>query len=172
MKWHSFHLLTLALVATALPCCAQTGTVTFYSIEADTARQFADALIPFGKAPFTGLLYDGSQQMAHAHGGRFVTFRLSVGDHEFSASYRSLVPGDPSLHLNVEDGSHSCVRLSANYKSGSVVMPLAVFHSVIQQVPCSEALQEAGKYRPLEMKRVDATVRMKLESSPTFPEDN
>ncbi|HEX3437972.1 MAG TPA: hypothetical protein VHT24_14480 [Pseudacidobacterium sp.] len=172
MNWCILHLLTVPLIALALPCCAQTGTVTFYSIEAGAAQQYAGALVPFGKAPFTGFLYDGSQQMAHARGGRFVTFRLLAGEHQFSASYRSLDPGDPSVHLNVEDGGQYCVRLSANYKSGSIVMPIAVVHSAVQQVPCDQALKEAGRYKQLELKRIDAPARIRLVSSQTFPRNN
>ena len=172
MNWRSVHLLTVALVALALPCYAQTATVTFYSIEAGTAQQYAGALVPFGKAPFNGLLYDGNHELAHARGGRFVTFRLPAGEHQFSASYHSLDPGDPSVRLNVEDGDHYCVRLSANYKSGSIVMPLAVVHSVIQQVTCDQALKEASMYKPLNLKRIDTTARMELVRSQTFPKNN
>lgn len=169
MYLRKLHPLTVALITLALPCSAQTGTVTFYSIQPGVGQQIADELVPFGKAPFAGLLYDGNQRMAHARGGRFMTFRLPVGEHQFSASYHSLAPGDPAAHLNVEDGGHYCVRLSANYKSGSIVLPLAVLHSVIEQVPCDQASKEAGTFKPLELKRIDAGVRTKLVSSQTFP---
>jgi hypothetical protein len=147
----------------------KTGTVTFYSIQLGAGQQIEDAVVPVGKAPFTGLLYDGGQRMAHARGGRFVIFRLPVGDHQFSASYRSLDPGDPALHLNLADGVSYCVRLSARYKSGSPFIPLGVVHSVIEQVPCDQAWKEAGGYRPLELNRIDAAVRTNLVSSQTFP---
>ena len=147
----------------------KTGTVTFYSIQLGAGQQIADAVVPFGKAPFTGLLYDGGQRVAHLQGGRFLTFLLPAGEHQFSASYHSLDTGDPALHLKVEDGGYYCVRLSASYRSGSVFVPLAVVHSVIGQVPCYQALKEAGSYKPLELKRIDAAVRTKLVSSRTFP---
>ena len=147
----------------------KTGTVTFYSIEPGAGQQIADVVVPVGKAPFTGLLYDGGQRMAHLRGGRFLTFLLPTGEHQFSASYHSLDPGDPALHLMVEDGGYYCVRLSATYRSGSIVVPLAVFHSAIGQVPCDQALKEAGSFKPLELKRIDAAVRPRLVSSRTFP---
>ena len=99
-----------------------------------------------------------------------MSFRIPVGEHQFSASYHSLDPGDPAVHLNVEDGRYYCVRLSAKYKSGSIAVPVAVIHSVIEQVRCDEALKEAGTYRPLQAKRVDPAVRMELLSSQSFPQ--
>jgi hypothetical protein len=147
----------------------KTGTVTFYSIQHGAGQQITDAVVPFGKAPFNGLLYDGGQRIAHLQGGRFLTFLIPTGEHQFSASYHSLDPGDPALHLEVEDGGNYCVRLSASYRSGSIVVPLAVVHSVIEHVPCGQALKEAGSYKPLELKRIDAAVRTKLVSSRTFP---
>ena len=99
-------------------------------------------------------------------------FRLPVGEHQFSASYRSLDPGDPALHLNLADGGSYCVRLSATYKSGSPFIPLGVAHSVIEQVPCDQALKEAGKYKPLELKRIDPSANVKMVSSRTFPKFN
>lgn len=101
-----------------------------------------------------------------------MSFRVAVGEHQFSASYRLLTAGDPAVHLNVEDGHSYCVRLSANYKGGTIALPVAVFHSFIEQVPCDEALKEAQKYKPLQAKRVDPAVRMELLSSQSFPKRN
>jgi len=101
-----------------------------------------------------------------------MTFLLPVGEHQFSASYHHFSPGDPSAHLNIEDGGHYCVRLSAKYKSGLIVLPLAIFHGVIEQVPCDKASKEAGTYKPLELKRIDAAVRTKSVSSQTFPKQD
>ena len=64
------------------------------------------------------------------------------------------------------------MRMSANYKSGSIVLPFAIFHGVIEQVPCDKAFEEAQNYKPLESKRIDAAVRTKLVSSPIFPKGN
>jgi hypothetical protein len=160
---------TVALVTFALPCCAQTGTVTFYFAQPGIGQEVADGVLPVGQVPFTGFLYDGSQRMARARGGRFVIFRLPVGEHQFSASYRSLDPGDPAVHLNLADGGSYCVRLSATSKSGSPFIPLGVAHSVIMQVPCDKALKEAGKYKALELKRIDPVASVKMVSSRTFP---
>jgi hypothetical protein len=172
MHLRNLHLLAIALITISLSCCAQTGTVTFYSIQPSLGHQLADEVIPSGKAPFVGLLYDGNQRLAHATGGRFMTFLFPVGDHQFSASYRHLSPGDPSAHLNIEAGGLYCVRLSATYKSGSIVLPLAVFHGVIEQVPCDKASKEAGTYKPLQLKRIDSAVRTELVSSQAFPKQD
>jgi hypothetical protein len=172
MHLRSLHLLAAAFITIALPCCAQTGSVTFYSILPSVGQQVADEVVPSGPVSFVGLLYDGNERMAHTRGGRFVTFLLPVGEHQLFASYHHLSPGDPSVYLNVEDGGHYCVRLSAKYKSGSIVLPLAIFHGVIEQVPCDKASKEAHTYKPLELKRIDAAVRTELASSQTFPEQD
>lgn len=99
-------------------------------------------------------------------------FRLPAGEHQFSASYRSLDPGDPAVHLDLADGGSYCVRLSATYRSGSPIIPVGVTHSVIEQVPCDQALKEARKYKPLELKRIDPAASVKSVSSRTFPRSN
>jgi hypothetical protein len=172
MHLRTLFLFTVAFVTFAIPCFAQTGTVTFYFAQPGIGQEIADGVLPFGKVSFTGFLYDGSQRMARARGGRFVIFRLPVGEHQFSASYRSLDPGDPAVHLNLADGGSYCVRLSATYKSGSPLIPLGVAHSVIEQVPCDQALKQAGNYKPLELKRIDPAAHEKMVSSRTFPKVN
>lgn len=169
MNLRMVFLLTIAFVTFAPPCYGQTGTVAFYFAQPGMGQQVADGVLPVGKVPFTGFLYDGSQRLARARGGRFVIFRLSVGEHQFSASYRSLDPGDPAVRLHLVEGGSYCVRLSANYKSGSPFLPLGVAHSVIEQVPCAQALKEAGKYKSLEPKRIDPAANLKMVSSQTFP---
>ncbi len=173
MKYlRALFLFPAVLVTLALPCWAQSGTVTFYFAQPGFGQEVADGVLPFGKVPFTGFLYDGSQRMAHARAGRFVVFRLAVGEHDFSASYRSLDPGDPAVHLVLADGDSYCVRLSATSKTGSPLIPLGIAHSVIEQVPCDQALKEAGKYKPLELKRIDPAANGKRVSSPSFPKLN
>ena len=162
-------LFTVAFVTFALPCYGQTGTVAFYFAQPGIGQQVTDGVLPFGKVPFSGFLYDGSQRMAHAKGGRFVIFRLPVGEHQFSASYRSLDPGDPAVRLNLTDGGFYCVRLSATYKSGSPFLPVGVAHSVIEQVPCARALKETGNYKSLEPKRIDPAASLNMVSSQAFP---
>ena len=48
---------TLALTAVAIPCLAQTGTVTFYSIGLSAKQQVKVAVVPVGTVPFTGWLF-------------------------------------------------------------------------------------------------------------------
>jgi hypothetical protein len=172
MQLRTLLLLTVALPALALPCRAQRGTVIFYFVQPGLGQEVADGLLPVGSVAFTGFLYDGSQKMAHAKGGRFAIFRLPVGEHQFSASYRKLSPGDPAVHIELADGGSYCVRLSATLKSGSPLVPFGITHSVIEQVPCDQASKEAGKYKPLEMKLVDPDATGRLVSSETFPQFN
>jgi hypothetical protein len=172
MILRSSHFLSLALTAVAIPCLAQTGTVTFYSIGLSAKQQLKSTIVPVGTAPFTGWLFDGNQRMAHAQRESFMTFHLAAGEHQFTVPYDSKDPGKTALHLKVEDGSHYCIRLSAKYKSGSPLLPIAFLDSQIEQVPCQQALKEAGGYKPIDVKRVESAVRTELDSSPSFPKDN
>jgi photosystem II stability/assembly factor-like uncharacterized protein len=164
--------LTLALTAVAIPCLAQTATVTFYSIGLSAKQQVKVAVVPVGTVPFTGWLFDGNQRMAHAHRESFMTFHLAAGEHQFTVPYDSKGAGKTTLHLKVEDGGRYCIRMSARYKSGSPLVPLAFLDSQIEQVSCQQALKEAGDYKPIDVKRVDSAVRAEFESSPSFPKDN
>ena len=107
------QLLLLFVAALTFRCVAQTGTVTFYSY-ASTAKQQAEAVVvPAGVTlTFPGWLYDGNKKMAHSSRGRFMTFRVPAGQHDFQISFNSKKPGKTSLHLIVEGGKHYCVRLS------------------------------------------------------------
>lgn len=163
------HLLTLALIAAATPCIAQMGTVTFYSIGLSAKDAVKDAVVPVGTVPFTGWLFDGDQRLAHVQRGRFVSFHLAEGEHQFTVPYHSNRPGKTVLNLKVESDGHYCVRLYAKYVSGSVLVPVAYFDSQIEQVSCQQALKEAGSYRPIDLKRVDPAAQTKLEDSPSFP---
>jgi len=112
MHLRNLHLFAIALISISLPCCAQTGAVTFYSIQPRVARQIADQVILSGKAPFVGLLYDGNQLMAHTRGGRFATFLLPVGEHQLSASYR---------HLSFRSPGASCrISLTQSYNNRAI----------------------------------------------------
>lgn len=164
------HVFVLAFFLLALPCRGQGGMVAFYSMQPGVGHQIANVVIPAGKAPFTGFLFDGNERLAHARGGRFMTFRFPAGEHQFYAAYHPLHPGDP-MHLTIENGGFYCVRLSATYKSGSIMIPLAIFHSSIEQVPCDQAAKEAAEYKPLESKRIVQSVLPKLVSTPGFPKN-
>ena len=168
------HFVSFALLTISAPCFAQpgTGTVTFYSIELSAKEQLKVAVVPAGTASFAGWLFDGYQKMAHAQRGRFITFHLAAGEHEFAAQFDSNNPGKTPLHLAVEDGVHYCVRLSTRYKSGSILVPIAVLHSQIEQVSCQQALREAGNYKRMDLKRVDPAVRANLDNSASFTNEN
>ena len=163
--------LTFAAITLAVPCFAQTGTVMFYSISLSTLKQVKVATTPIGTVPFTGWLFDGSQRLAHASAGRFMTFHLAAGQHSFTVPYSSCGPGKTALLLQIESGGHYCVRLSAS-DVNPIVVPIAYVDSKIEQVPCGQASQEAKKYKRIDVKRVDVTARNMLDASPTFPEAN
>ncbi len=166
------HLLTLALLAAATPCIAQTGTVTFYSIGLSAKDAVKDTVVPVGTFPFTGWLFDGDQRLAHVQGGRFVSFHLAEGEHQFTVPYHSNRPGKTVLNLNVESDGNYCVRLYAKYVSVPVLAPVAYVDSQIEQVSCQQALKEAESYKPIDLTRVDPVAQTKLDSSPSFPKGN
>lgn len=173
MNIRILRLATFMLFVVAMPCLAQTGTgkVTFYSIGLSAKEQLKVSVVPVGTIPFTGWLFDGDQKMAHAQRGRFMTFVLSTGEHRFTVPYHSSGPGKEPFPLTIRDGGHYCIRLSAKYKS-ALVVPVMWGNSQIEQVPCEQALNEAGSYKRIDIKRVDPSVRQKLEQSSSFPKEN
>ena len=176
MKMHSVCLLALFFSVFALPA-AQTGTVTFYSIDLPIKAQFKVAFAPVGRVPFTGWLFDGDKRVAHATRGRFMSFELSTGLHEFTVPYKSTGPGKKPckstdcVHLDVESGGHYCFRLSAK-DVNVIVVPFMFLDSRIEQVSCQDAFQEAGKYKRIDLKRVEPASRSVLDASPDFPSEN
>ncbi len=169
--------LALAAAFCVHPCAAQTGTVTFYSIDLSVGKQIKTALTPVGTVAFTGWLFDGDKKMVHAARGRFMTFQLPAGLHVFTVPWKSKGPGKKPcmprdcLRLDVAGGNRYCVRLSAK-DVNTIVAPLMFLDSRIEEVPCQEALQEAGKYKRIDLKRVDPAVQPELDPSPDFPKSN
>jgi hypothetical protein len=176
-KTHSICLLAMAILGSVFPSSAQSGTVTFYSIELSAKKQVAVALTPVGTVPFTGWLCDGDKRMVHATRGRFMSFQLPAGPHDFTVPYKSKGPGQKPcrprdcLRLEVESGRHYCVRLSAR-DVNPIVVPIGFVDSQIEQVSCRDASQEAGKYRRIDLKRVEPALRPVLDASPDFPREN
>ena len=167
-------LLVVASLGFVFPSRAQTGTVTFYSINLSAKKQVETALAPVGTVAFTGWLFDDYKRVAHATRGRFMSFRLPAGPHNFTVPYKSRGPGNKPcqprdcLHLEVESGQQYCVRLSAK-DVNPIVVPIMFLDSRIEQVSCREASLEAGKYKPIAPGRVEPTFRSALDRSPGFP---
>jgi hypothetical protein len=159
-------------VGFTFPCAAQTGTVTFYSYATTVKQQVEAAVVPAGGTlSFGGWLYDGNRKMAHASRGRFLTFQASEGEHDFRISFNSKKPGKTSLHLMIEGGKHYCVRLSAKNLT-PLVVPIAVLDLKIEQVSCTQAIQEASAYKRIDLKRVEPAVRADLDASSSFPRED
>jgi hypothetical protein len=177
MRFPTDHVLAIACAGFVSQCSAQTGTVTFYSIQLSAGQQAKVALSPVGTVAFTGWLFDGDKKLVHAARGRFMTFQLPAGPHDFSTPYKSKGPGKKPcapmdcLHLEVGSGSHYCVRLSAK-DVNTIVIPLSFVNSRIEQVSCHDAFQEAGKYKRIDLKRVDSGAQALLDPSMEFPRDN
>jgi hypothetical protein len=163
-------LLRLVLIAAlSAPCClAQTGTVTFYS-RSITAKSEAAVFLPKSEQPFGGLqggwVLDGPQRLARVRTGRFVTFRLSSGEHSFTDEGPTGASKKP-LAINVKDGGQYCVRLFAKMIDLGVY---AQWDNQIEEIPCQQARREAAHLRPIEIKRVDPAVRAELDPQTTFP---
>lgn len=162
-------LVFLAAAFAVVPCAAQTGTVTFYSYAPPVKQALKTIVTRVGTGTFAGWLYDGDKKMAHASRGRFMSFQLVSGGHEFSISYKSNGPSHTLLHLDIEPGGHYCVRLSAKVVALDPGAVVGVVKGKIEQIGCSQAAQEAGDYRPIELKRVDSAFRAELDASSTFP---
>lgn len=175
-KMRLLCLLALAFLGYVFPSQAQTGTVTFYSINLSAKKQIKTAFTPAGTVGYTGWLFDGDKRLAHATRGRFMTFQWSAGSHEFTVPYTSKGTGKKAcppmgcLHLNVESGGHYCVRLSAR-DFNAIVVPIMLVCGRIEQISCQDAFQEAGAYRQIDLKRVEPASRSALDASPDFPRE-
>jgi hypothetical protein len=86
----------------------------------------------------------------HAVRGRFMTFQLSARP------------------VEIESGSHCCVRLSAR-DVNAIVIPFMLLDSRIEQVSCQQAAQEAGEYKRIDLKRVNPAAQAEMSTSPDFP---
>jgi hypothetical protein len=156
--------------ACAFPCAAQTGTVTFYSY-ATTVKEQVESAPGGGTLSFVGWLYDGTRKMAHTSRGRFMTFKVSEGEHNFGITFSSKKPGKTSLPLMVESGKHYCVRLSAKNLT-PLLVPIAVLDLKIQQVSCTQAVQEASTYKRIDLKRVEPALQADLDAAASFPQED
>jgi hypothetical protein len=162
--------LRLVLVSAFLisPCFAQTGTVTFYSYGASVKDEIPGTLPTV--RPFTGWLFDGQQRLAHAQDGHFVTFRLAVGRHSFTAALDSGKPGKEPVLVDVRDGQHSCFHLYSKVELDQALLFVGLAGKV-KQMPCRDAALGAGKPKPLEAKRIDPAALAEVDASAAFPGD-
>jgi hypothetical protein len=171
LKIIAWWLPALAIFCYPVSCSAQTGTVTFYSYRPSFGQSVKAGLIPPGsRVSFTGWLFDGDKRIVHASQGRFVTLRLTAGGHDFSAKYKGR-PKKPDLHLDVDSGHHYCVRLSTKILS-PIVAPIAYVDTKVEEISCQNAIEEAGRFQPLDLKRIEPAVRRDVETSATFPREN
>jgi hypothetical protein len=174
MKTRLFCRLAFVLSGFIVPSAAQTGTVTFYSIDLSAKQQVKVALSPVGTVAFTGWLFDSDKRLVHATRGRFMRFAFSAGPHEFTVPYKAKGPGNKAcqpmdcLHLDIESGGNYCVRLSAK-DVNAIIVPFGLVDSTIELVSCQAAFQEAGKYKRVDVKRVEPAARSALDASPDFP---
>ncbi len=173
-KMRQVCLLAMALSGFVFSSAAQTGTVTFYSIDLSAKQQVKVALSPVGTVAFTGWLFDGDKRLVHATRGRFMKFAFPAGTHEFTVPYKAKGPGKKAcqpmdcLHLDIESGGHYCVRLSAK-DVNAIIVPFGLLDSRIEEVSCQAAFREAGKYKRVDLKRVEPAARSALDASPDFP---
>lgn len=163
-------ILRIVLVAafSASCCVAQTGTVTFYS-RSISAKSEAAAFLPKSQQPFGGLqggwIFDGSQRLARVRVGRFATFHLNPGEHCFTDTAPTGTSKKP-LVINVKEDRQYCVRLSARMINAWVY---AQWENQMEEVPCEQAQKEAAHLKPIEIKRVDPTVRSEVDQAKNFP---
>jgi hypothetical protein len=170
-------LLLVTFLGFVFPSNAQTGTVTFYSINLSAKKQVKTALAPVGTVAFTGWLFDDDKRVAHATRGRFMRLQFPAGPHDFTVPYKSKGPGQKPcqpmdcLHLEVETGKHYCVRLSAK-DVNPIIVPIMFLDSKIERVSCQQASQDASKYQRIDLKRIEPAFRSALDGFPDFPVEN
>ena len=163
-------LLRFALIAvlSATSCLAKTGTVIFYS-RGLSAKNSVTAFFPKSEQPFGGMqggwVLDGTQRLARLRTGRFAIFHLNPGEHSFTDEGPTGTSKKP-LVINVREGGHYCVRLSAKMMNLGVYVQ---WENQIEEVPCQRAQREAAHLKPIEIKRVEPATRAELDPATTFP---
>ena len=100
-----------------------------------------------------------------------MTFQVVAAEHDFKISFSSRKAPSSSVHLIVEPGKHYCVRLSAKNLT-PLIVPIQMLYGKIEEIPCTQAIQEASAYKRVDLKRVDPGVRPELDTSSSFPREN
>jgi hypothetical protein len=162
-----------------MPILAQNATVTFYSPGSARNSALKELFTFKGDAAFMGSIFDGDHKLAGVTPNTFVTFHFPAGLHSFSGnSYSSLhsFPNhpDPSsqFQMTLANGEHYCIRVSAEYKSSTVAVPVGfiAIKSNLESVPCDQANKEAPHAKPVSMKRVEKDMQFLLDKSTSFPD--
>ena len=52
------------------------------------------------------------------------------------------------------------------------MVPVAYIDTKVEEIPCQQAIEEAGRSQPLDLKRIEPAVRGDVEISATFPREN
>jgi hypothetical protein len=97
MKMRPVCLLALAFLGFVFPTGAQTGTVTFYSIDLSAKKQVKTALTPVGTVAFTGWLFDGDKRVAHATPRTLHEVPASRRTAQFYGTVQIQRPGEKTL---------------------------------------------------------------------------
>lgn len=167
----------LFALVTTMPILAQNATVTFYSPGSARKSALKELFTFKGDAAFMGSIFDGDHKLAGITPNTFVTFFLPVGPHSFSAnSYSTLhsFPNHPDsssqFPLTLTNGEHYYIRLSAEYKSTTVAVPVGAISlkSNLESVPCDQANNEAPDAKAVPMKHVERTCNRCWTNPPLF----
>lgn len=136
--------------------------VTFYS----TGSFWKSAAPGYKYGAFAGLIFDGSQQLAHIRPGRFVTFSLPPGPHVFTTNFWVFATPKGGAHLDLNLVANHHYFLGTYFET----TPLLVISSpAIEEVECQDAQKNATKAEPLARNHIKENVRYTTVAESSFP---
>ena len=165
-------LLLAAAIATLILApysVAQTGTVAIYSASFPAKDQAKVLLSPKSHAPYLGAVFDGDIKLASLSAGHFLALNVSAGQHNFTIKDQGRYATQSSVSVNVQPGQLYCLRTKISTVNVYVIPTISPRKS-IEEVNCQQALQESLNSRPVEMKRIEVTIRSQVDPTTSFPQ--
>lgn len=139
---------------------ASDAFVTFYDKGSLVGASFPGTKHNF----FTGVIFDGQQNLGYLRLHQFTTMRFPAGEHIFSASNSRRHPAENSqLVLNLEEGKHYFIR--AQSESG-----ILTDKGRLEVMTCEAAHADLQKATAIEEKHVPKDVRDRLVQEKSLPD--
>jgi hypothetical protein len=136
--------------------------VTFYS----TGSFWKTGIPGYKHGNFVGLIFDEYDELALIRPGHFITFKLDVGPHTFSANSWMFASPEGGGHLKVDlvAAQHYYI---ATYYSGTPLVVVAIPR--LENRGCADAQKDTAKATPLDPKHRRKYGAGRVVDEATFP---